>query len=108
MMILYVCMLVVQDNFVYTIDIICLGDNTVKIKDATVLRIQDLCRDREITLYRLAQLSGVSTKPLYGLLRKERQDMSLSLLKKIVDGLDMTMAEFFDSKIFNGLNLEIE
>ena len=80
----------------------------MKIKDATVLRIQDLCRDREITLYRLAQLSGVSTKTLYGLLRKERQDMSLSLLKKIVDGLDITMAEFFDSKIFNGLALEIE
>lgn len=71
----------------------------MKIKGATVLGIQDLCRDREITLYRLAQLSGVSTKTLYGLLRKERQDMSLSLLKKIVDGLDITMAEFFDSKI---------
>lgn len=80
----------------------------LKIKEATFLRLKQICKVRGITLYRVSTLSGVSSKSVYSLSRPNRKDMSLSLLKKIVDGLDMTMAEFFDSEIFDRTELEID
>ena len=80
----------------------------MKIKEATFLRLKQICKERNITLYRVSTLSGVSSKSVYSLSRPNRKDMSLSLLKKIVDGLDMTMAEFFDAEIFDRTELEID
>ena len=80
----------------------------LKIKEAVVLRLKKICSERNYTLYKISTLSGVSYKSVYSLERSDRKDMSLSLLKKIVDGLDMTMAEFFDDEIFDETELEIE
>ena len=80
----------------------------MKIKDATVYRLKAICKERKITLYRVGTLSGINPKSVYSLVRPERQDMSLVLLKKIVDGLDMSMSEFFDDPIFDATELEIE
>ena len=37
-----------------------------------------------------------------------RKEVSVNLVKKLCDGLDMTLGEFFNAKIFDELEQEIQ
>lgn len=78
------------------------------IKDAVVLRLQSICKERNIRYNELATLSGVTPSTVYSLMSEERRDLSIITLKKLCDGLDMTVTEFFDNDIFKTLEQEIK
>lgn len=78
------------------------------IKDAIVKRLDLLCRDREIRYNELATRSGVTPSTVYSLMDPVRRDLSVITLKKLCDGLDMTITEFFDDDIFRELEQEIK
>ena len=77
------------------------------IKDAVVLRLQILCKERNIKYNELATRSGVTPSTVYSLMDINRRDLSIITLKKLCDGLDMTITEFFDDDIFKSLEQEI-
>ncbi len=78
------------------------------IKEAIVLRIDNLCRDRGMKYNELATRSGVTPSTVYSMMDSRRKDLSVITLKKICDGLDMTVTEFFDDEIFRALEQEIQ
>lgn len=78
------------------------------IKDAVVLRLQNICRERNIRYNELATRSGVTPSTVYSLMDSSRRDLSVITLKKLCDGLDMTITEFFDDDIFKTLEQEIK
>lgn len=78
------------------------------IKDAIVKRLDLLCRDRGIRYNELATRSGVTPSTVYSLMDPVRRDLSVITLKKLCDGLDMTITEFFDDDIFRELEQEIK
>lgn len=78
------------------------------IKDAVVLRLQILCKERNIKYNELATRSGVTPSTVYSLMDINRRDLSIITLKKLCDGLDMTITEFFDDDIFKSLEQEIK
>ena len=78
------------------------------IKKAIVLRITELCEGRNIKLNTLANESGLTPSTVYSLMDERRKDIGVLVLKKICDGLDITVTEFFDSDIFRGLEQEIQ
>lgn len=78
------------------------------IKDAVVMRLEEICKARGIKLNELATRSGVTPSTVYSLMSRERRDLSVTTLKKLCDGLDLTVTEFFDSDIFTALSQEIE
>ena len=55
----------------------------------------------------LATVSGVTPSTVYSLMDASRKDLSVITLKKLCDGLDMTITEFFDDEIFKTLEQEI-
>jgi len=55
----------------------------------------------------LAVRSGMTASTVYSLLDSNRKDMSVITLKKLCDGLEMSLVEFFDSDIFHKLEQEI-
>lgn len=55
----------------------------------------------------LATVSGVTPSTVYSLMDASRKDLSVITLKKLCDGLDMTITEFFDGKLFKTLEQEI-
>lgn len=57
-------------------------------------RIQELCRSRSWTYYRLAKASGIPYSTLSTMLRKTNVP-SLPSLMKICDGFDITLSQFF-------------
>lgn len=78
------------------------------IKDAIVIRLQNICNERNIKYNELATRSGVTPSTVYSLMDEKRRDLSVITLKKLCDGLDMTMIDFFDDDIFKTLEQEIK
>lgn len=56
----------------------------------------------------LVTRSGVTPSTVYSMLDPSRRDLSVITLKKLCDGLDMMITEFFDDDIFRTLEQEIQ
>ena len=78
------------------------------IKPAIVERLLQICTTRNIAANELAIRSGVTPSTVYSLLQDDRKDMSVITLKKLCDGLEMSLVEFFDSDIFYKLEQELK
>ena len=77
------------------------------VKDSTVLRFSRLCCTRGIRLNELATRSGVTPSTVYSMMDPNRRDVSLVTVKKLCDGLEISLAEFFSGPEFAGLEQEI-
>lgn len=80
----------------------------MQIKDAIVKRFENLCRERKIKPNELATLSGVTPSTVYSMLDGRRRDISVITVKKLCDGLDIPVSEFFNDTIFESLEQEIK
>ena len=77
------------------------------VKDAVVVRFKELCKERNMALNELATLSGVTPSSVYSMINPNRRELRISLIKKLCDGLDITLAEFFTAQVFDELEQEI-
>ena len=84
------------------------GGEGISIKDAIAERFRQLCAERDISYTQLARLSGITPSTVYSMLQRERRDISAVTVKKLCDGLDLSIADFFDSDLFRNLPPEIE
>ena len=80
----------------------------VGVKDAVTERFIEICEERSIRPIELATLSGVTPSTVYSMLNSSRRDISILTIKKLCDGLDMTLGEFFSTPEFDNLEQEIE
>ena len=78
------------------------------IGEACRIRIQQLCDERKITLNKLAILSGMTQSTLNNIISGRNNSATVSTLKKICDGLEITINDFFDSELFRNLEQEIK
>jgi len=78
------------------------------IKDVIVNRFYELCRERNIKINELANISGVTPSTAYSMMDKSRRDISIRTIKKFCDGLDITLGEFFSTEEFDNLEQEIK
>ena len=77
------------------------------MKEAVVSRFQEICRERGIKYNELATLSGVTPSTVYSMMDKRRRDVSVVTVKKLCDGLDISIPEFFNAPCFEELEQEI-
>ena len=77
-------------------------------KEAVAKRILDLCDERNIAVNALANLSGVSPSTIYSMLNEKSKNPGVVSLKKICDGLEITVREFFNCELFEDLEQEIK
>ena len=70
-------------------------------------RILGLCRERGITVNKLATISGVTQSTLNNIVSGRNNSATVSTVKKICDGLDITIQDFFESPLFNDLEQEV-
>lgn len=78
------------------------------VKDAVVVRFLEICKERGMKLNELATRSGVTPSSVYSMVDERRRELSINLIKKLCDGLDMTLGEFFSTKLFDELEQEIK
>lgn len=77
-------------------------------KEAVAKRILELCEEQDIAINGLANVSGVSPSTVYSMLNEKSQNPGVVSIKKISDGLNITLRQFFDSDIFDDLEQEIK
>ena len=78
------------------------------IYDFVVNRIYQLCKERGITPNALSYLAGISQSTIKSILNGESKNPGVVTLKKICDGLDITIIEFFDTEEYHKLEQEIK
>ena len=77
-------------------------------KNAVANRIIQLCNEKNIAINALANISGISPSTLYSVLNEKSQNPGIVTIKKLCDGLDISLREFFDADIFNDIEQEIK
>ena len=80
----------------------------MSVKDVVVKRFLELCKERNIKINELANISGVTPSTAYSMINKERRDISIVTIKKFCDGLEITLGEFFSTPDFDNLEQEIK
>jgi len=80
----------------------------VNTKNAVANRIIELCNQKNIAINALANLSGISPSTLYSVLNEKSQNPGIVTIKKLCDGLDISIREFFDADLFNDIEQEIK
>ena len=71
-------------------------------------RIRELCDERNITINKLSTICGITQSTLNNIFSRSSTKPTVSTIKKICDGLDMTLSEFLDTEYFNSLEQEIK
>lgn len=77
------------------------------IGDAVRERIIALCAEHQITVNHLASMSGITQSTLNNIVSGRNNSTTISTIKKICDGLEITIVEFFDTEVFYGLEQEL-
>ncbi|MCL2035118.1 MAG: helix-turn-helix transcriptional regulator [Oscillospiraceae bacterium] len=79
--------------------------NTTKL---VIERIRGLCNERNITPNGLSYIAGVPQATIKSILNGETKSPELLTIKKLCDGFEITLAQFFDTDAFNNLEQEIK
>lgn len=80
----------------------------LRCSDAVVIRLKEICKDRDITINKLATLSGLRQSTLNDLMSGTTNNPKLITLYKIATGLDMTISELLDFDLMNTTIFEDE
>ncbi|MBE6773000.1 MAG: helix-turn-helix transcriptional regulator [Ruminococcaceae bacterium] len=80
----------------------------MSVKDVVAKRFEELCKERNIKINELANLSGVTPSTAYSMMDSKRRDISIITIKKFCDGLDITLGEFFSTSEFDNLEQELK
>jgi len=71
-------------------------------------RIRELCKERGITPNGLSNISGVPQATVKSILNGESKNPGIVSIKKLCDGFDITLGEFFNTPDFDSLEQEIQ
>lgn len=80
----------------------------MKIKYTVAKRFMEICKERGIKPNELATMSGVTPSTVYSMMDTSRKDVYITTIKKLCDGLNITISEFFNASEFDTLEQEIE
>ena len=75
---------------------------------AVAFRIRQLCKEKGLTPNGIANYSAVPQATIKSILNGESQNPGIVTIKKLCDGFDITLGEFFSTKEFNNLEQEIK
>lgn len=78
------------------------------IGEAVRDRIIELCNERDISTNKLCSISGVTQSTVNNIVSGRNRSATISTIKKLCDGLGITIQEFFHSELFDGLEQEIK
>lgn len=70
-------------------------------------RIRQLCKERGITPNRLSTISAVPQATIKSILNGESKNPGAVTIKKLCDGFEITLSEFYSTPEFDSLEQEI-
>ncbi len=76
--------------------------------DIYALRIRQLCKDRKITINKLATLAGLKQSTIDNIIRGKSKNPKVRTLHRIANVFGMTLSEFLDFPELNDYSIEDE
>lgn len=80
----------------------------MSICKAVALRISKLLKERNMTVYRLEQKSGILHGTMMCIINERNKNITLRTIMQLARGFDMTMLEFLDDVVFKDESIEID
>lgn len=80
----------------------------MNIGEAVKLRIIELCNLKNITINKLATISGVTQSTLSNITSGRNNSTTISTIKKLCDGLEISIEDFFRSDLFKNIEQEVK
>ena len=80
----------------------------MKTQQAVVSRIRGICKERHISVNKLAYISGVAPSTVKNILYGKSMNPGVVTIAKLCNGLEIPLQDFFNDDIFGGLEQEIE
>ena len=76
--------------------------------DIYALRIRQLCKDRKITINKLATLAGLKQSTIDNIIRGKSKNPKVRTLHRIANVFGMTLSEFLDFPELNDYSINDE
>ena len=80
----------------------------MNVGEAVRQRILELCDKHDISVNKLRNISGVTQSTVNNIVSGRNNSATVSTIKKLCDGLGITIEEFFNSEVFRELDQEIK
>ena len=80
----------------------------MNITEAVKIRFEELCFKRNIKFCKLASLSGVPYTTVKSIFYNQSKNPGIATIKKLCDGLEISITEFFNTEYFKNLEQEIK
>ena len=84
------------------------GGVIMNITEAVKRRFDELCFERNLNFCKLASISGVPYTTVKSLFYNQSKNPTITTIKKLCDGLNITITEFFNTEYFKNLEQEIK
>ena len=81
---------------------------SMTVGEAVRERILELCKERNLSINKLCSISGVTQSTVNNIISGRNNSATVATVKKLCDGLDITIEAFFSSPIFRDLEQEIK
>ena len=69
------------------------------VGEAVRQRIIQLCQERDISINKLSSISGVTQSTVNNIVSGRNNSSTISTIKKLCDGLGITIEDFFSSAL---------
>ena len=76
------------------------------LKDAIKLRIDDLCKQNNITINKLCMICGITQSTLANLSSRPTTNVTTVTILRICRGLNISLQDFFNDNIFTTNDFE--
>lgn len=77
-------------------------------RKAVAERILMLCKERNISVHMLARTSAVPPSTVKNIMNGGSKNPGIVTIKKLCDGLEISLTDFFDTDVFRNLEQEIK
>ncbi len=79
----------------------------MQISIAVARRIKELCNKQDMSINKLAIMSGLTQSTLQSIISGKSHNPTILTLVRVCDSLNIELKEFFDSELFKDLDIEI-
>ena len=73
----------------------------MKLNDAIVKRIEEICKERGTNICDISLNGGMSPSAIYDLIKGRTKCSKVITVKRFCEGAGMTLSQFFDKDYFN-------
>ena len=80
----------------------------MRISEAVVKRLYQLCDERNLTVNKISNISGVTQSTVSDIVNGTTNNAGIATIKKLCDGFEISIREFFDSDLFDDLEQEVK